>query len=164
MGLFDKILKNVASKIKEEVMNKLDETVSSSSSSSASENTSVQKVDTSKTKAPSKDYSLAHNTDDSYFAAMLTDDKFPGYTIEKAVHPKVFDSNAHEKCFPISYLFKNNGTPVLAVFVMNLNQRRAMISVGSYDVLDNNNIKYIRFYKGMKNEESYVLNRIRENL
>ena len=164
MGLFDKILKNVASKIKEEVMDKLDETFSTSSSSPASQNASAQKVNTATAKVSSDQYSLDYNTDDSYFASMLTDDKFPGYTIEKAVHPKVFDSNAHEKCFPISYLFKNNGTPVLAVFVMNLNQRRAMISVGSYDVLDNNNIKYIRFYKGMKNEESYVLNRIRENL
>lgn len=161
MGIFDKILNNITSKIKKEVMTKIDERFSSSSSSSSVSESSLKSENTV---SETKQYSNNYNTDDSYFAQMITSEKFPGYTIEKSIHPRVFNSNAHEKCFPISYLFKKNDVPVLAVFIMKSNQYRAMIAVGSYEVLDENNIKYIRFFKGMKNEESYVLNRIKENL
>ena len=39
-----------------------------------------------------------------------------------------------------------------------------MIALGTYKILEENNIKYIRFFKGMENKEDYVINRIKENL
>lgn len=161
MGFFDKLLNGlkseITSEIKSEIKNQLNSAFSSKSETEVSEpvknTTPVENI-----------YDQNYNTGDDYFAALITEANFPGYTIEKSVHPNVFDASAHPKCYPISYLFKKDGVPALAVFVMNTNQYRAMIAVGTYNVLDDNNIKYIRFFKGMKNEESYVLNRIRDNL
>ena len=162
MGLFDKILKSLTNDV-DDVVGKVVDTVRTEVetikdyNSTASNSTTV----TSEDESP---YANSHNTGDEYFAQLITESEFPGYTIERNVHPSVFDSSAHPKCFPISYLFRLNGEPKLAVFVMQTNQYKAMIAKGSYDILDDNDIHYIRFFKGMENEKSYVLNRIRENL
>ena len=162
MGLFDKILKSLTNDVDDVVGKVVDavrtevETIKDYNST-ASNSTTV----TSEDESP---YANNHNTGDEYFAQLITESEFPGYTIERNVHPSVFDSSAHPKCFPISYLFRLNGEPKLAVFVMQTNQYKAMIAKGSYDILDDNDIHYIRFFKGMENEKSYVLNRIRENL
>ena len=105
-----------------------------------------------------------YNTGDSYFASLITEVSFPGYSISSNVHAKSLDASAHPSCYPISYLFSNGTQPVLAVLVMNTNQYRSMIAKGTYKVLDDNDIPYIRFFKGMENESSYVINRIKENL
>lgn len=105
-----------------------------------------------------------YNTDDNYFASVITEASFPGYSISTNVLAKNFDASAHPSCYPISYLFSNGSQPKLAVLVMNKNQYRSMIAKGTYKVLDDNGIPYIRFFKGMENESGYVINRIRENL
>ncbi len=110
------------------------------------------------------DYSNNYNTGESYFDTIVNVANFPGYEIVKNVHPTMLDSSAHPSCYNVSYMFYNNGTPVLAVLLMNTNQYRSMCANGTYDVLDNKGIRYIRFFKGMKNEHSYVVNRIKENL
>ena len=162
MGLFDKILKSLTNDVDDVVGKVVDavrtevETIKDYNSTASNSTT-----DTYEDESP---YANNHNTGDEYFAQLITESEFPGYTIERNVHPSVFDSSAHPKCFPISYLFRLNGEPKLAVFVMQTNQYKAMIAKGSYDILDDNNIHYIRFFKGMENEKSYVLNRIRENL
>lgn len=109
-------------------------------------------------------YHNQNNTGDEYFAELINQDNFPGYVIEKNLHPSFFDDSAHPSCLPISYLFKKDNTPVLAVLVMQRNHYRAMIALGTYKILEENNIKYIRFFKGMENKEDYVINRIKENL
>lgn len=166
LGLFDKLLKSLTNDV-EDVVDKVVDTVRNEVANKK-DNTSVNNTTANytTTQAPVDDspYANNHNTGDEYFAQLITESEFPGYTIEKNVHPSVFDSSAHPKCFPISYLFRLNGEPMLAVFVMQTNQYKAMIAQGSYDILCDNNIHYIRFFKGMKNEKSYVLNRIRENL
>ena len=166
MGLFDKLIKNLTTDV-EDVVGKVVDTVRNEVAN-IKDNTSVNNTTANytTTQAPVDDspYANNHNTGDEYFAQLITESEFPGYTIERNVHPSVFDSSAHPKCFPISYLFRLNGEPKLAVFVMQTNQYKAMIAQGSYDILCDNNIHYIRFFKGMKNEKSYVLNRIRENL
>ena len=105
-----------------------------------------------------------YNTDDRYFASLITALNFPGYTISTDVHANTLDSGAHPSCYPISYLFSKGSQPVLAVFVMNTNQYRSMTAKGAYQVLEDRGISYIRFFKGMENNREYVLNRIRENL
>lgn len=162
MGLFDKILKSLTNDVDDVVGKVVDavrtevETIKDYNSTASNSTT-----DTYEDESP---YANNHNTCDEYFAQLITESEFPGYTIERNVHPGVFDSSAHPKCFPISYLFRLNGEPKLAVFVMQTNQYKAMIAKGSYDILNDNDIHYIRFFKGMENEKSYVLNRIRENL
>ena len=162
MGLFDKILKSLTNDV-DDVVGKVVDTVRTEVETIKDYNSTASNstTDTYEDESP---YANNHNTGDEYFAQLITESEFPGYTIERNVHPSVFDSSAHPKCFPISYLFKLNGEPKLAVFVMQTNQYKAMIAKGSYDILDDNDIHYIRFFKGMENEKSYVLNRIRENL
>ena len=106
----------------------------------------------------------SHDTGEAYFDTIVLDEKFPGYTIERGVHPRVMDSSAHPSCIPIAYLFSRNGKPVLAVLLMKPNQTRAMIARGTYSILDANRIPYIRFLKGYPNEDAYVIDRIKKNL
>ncbi len=106
----------------------------------------------------------SHDTGEEYFETIVLPGKFPGYTIEKNVHPRVMDSGAHPSCIPIAYLFSRGGKPVLAVLLMKPNQTRAMIARGTYSILDANHIPYIRFFKGYPNEEAYVIDRIKKNL
>lgn len=122
------------------------------------------KEQTGSTTSDSNPYAFTYNTDDRYFASIITPGSFPGYSMDSNVHARTLDASAHPRCYPISYMFSKNGQPVLAVLIMNKNQYRSMIARGTYKVLDNKGIKYIRFYKGMENKQNYVLNRIRENL
>lgn len=162
MGLFDKILKSLTNDV-DDVVSKVVDSVRTEVETIKNYNSTASNS-TTETYEDESPYANNHNTGDEYFAQLITESEFPGYTIERNVHPSVFDSSAHPKCFPISYLFRLNGEPKLAVFVMQTNQYKAMIAKGSYDILDDNDIHYIRFFKGMENEKSYVLNRIRENL
>jgi hypothetical protein len=98
------------------------------------------------------------------FESLLTEENFQGYTIERNVHVNRFDPSAHPSCLPVSYLFAKNGTPVLAVYVMQRNHYRAMIAIGAYRVLEEQQIPYIRFFKGFRNEKQYVLDRVRAAL
>lgn len=99
-----------------------------------------------------------------YFDSLITEGNFPGYKIERNVHAKVFDPSAHPCCMPITYLFSKNGKPVLAILLMNTNQYRSMIARGTYKVLNDSKIHFIRFFRSYDNEKSYVINRIKENL
>ncbi len=103
-------------------------------------------------------------TVDERFEALLTEENFPGYIVRQNVHVGIFDREAHPCCYPISYLFSKGDVPVLAVFLMNRNQYRSMIARGSYHVLDSMGITRMNFYRECENEESYVLNRIRDSL
>ena len=106
----------------------------------------------------------AFNNVDAYFDSLITEENFPGYEIERNVHAKVFDQSAHKCCLPITYLFSRNGKPVLAILLMNTNQYRSMIARGTYKVLNDGNIKFLRFFRGYDNDRAYVINRIKENL
>ncbi|MBR6644827.1 MAG: hypothetical protein IKL21_03570 [Clostridia bacterium] len=150
MGFLDSILKIVKEKVTEAV----EDAVNTQNSETSAEVNTVKK----------SEQKFNPSTDENYFAGLLTEENFPGYTIERSVKLDTFDASAHPKCFPITFLFKKNGAPVLAVFIMNEPQRHTMPVFGSSVILDDNKIRYIRFYKGWENERSYVLNRIKENL
>lgn len=105
-----------------------------------------------------------HNRDEEYFANIINETALPGYIIERNVHPVVFDEAAHPKCKPITFLIKKDDKPVLAVMIMKSNQMTAMISRGTYWILEDKGIKYIRFFKEMLNEETYVLDRVKKHL
>ncbi len=109
-------------------------------------------------------YNIDFNRNDAYFDNLINETNFPDYTIYKKVEARNFDGFAHPSCYPISYLFAKDSRPVLAVLVMKKNQPRSMIAKGTYKVLDDKGIPYIRFYREMKNDNDYVINRITENL
>ena len=104
------------------------------------------------------------NWGDEYFAGIINEANFPGYTIERDVHPAIFDASAHPKCYPVTFLIKKDGGPVLAVMIMKMNQMNAMIARGTYSILEEQGIKYVRFFREMKNERFYVMNRVQQNL
>ena len=115
--------------------------------------------------APSNDYcAYDYKRDDAYFDNIINEANFPGYGIERNVHPSVYDVMAHPSCLPISHLIIKGDEAVLAVMVMNVNQRGSMIAKGTYEILDKNNIPYVRFYRSMKNDEEYVTERIKSYL
>ncbi len=158
MGIFKKLY-GALDKI-EDVKNVIEKAADSIQKSSVVQNDIAASAPVRSASVPFKTY----NTDDSYFDSLITEASFPGYAVTKNVSAKTFDAAAHPSCYPISYLFSKNSKPVLAVFVMNKNQYRSMIARGTYKVLDDCGVTYIRFFKGMENERGYVLNRIRENL
>jgi len=159
MGILNKILDG----IKEEIKSELSKIVNPDSAA-APETVPEPQQAAQSTFEEQPAYTQTFDTGDEHFAGIITDDKFPGYTIERSVHANTFDASAHPRCYPITYLFRKDGAPVLAVLVMNRDQSRAMIAVGTYQVLDAGRIPYIRFYKGMENREDYVIGRIRDNL
>ncbi len=161
MGFFNK-LKGALDKLEDvkEVIEKAADTIQKSVPAQTTQSQTYTPAPVATTPVSAKTY----NTDDSYFASLITEANFPGYTITSRVHAKSFDASAHPSCYPISYLFSNGSQPVLAVLVMNKNQYRSMIARGTYKVLEDNGIPYIRFFKGMENESGYVINRIRNNL
>ncbi len=170
MGFLERILRKG---ISEGVSKAVGDAISKAVGPSAREfaNKTAQQLDNAARNAQSSQtYTSApfvqktYNTGDSYFASVITEANFPGYSISTNVHAKNFDASAHPSCYPISYLFSNGSQPVLAVLVMNKNQYRSMVARGTYKVLEDNGIAYIRFFKGMENESGYVINRIRENL
>lgn len=132
------------------------------------EQTSVVSEDEDATPVIKQDdeYSLTKPAGEAnaYFDSLIREENFPGYEITRNVHVRTFDPSAHPCCFPITYLFSKNGKPVLAVLLMNTNQYRSMIARGSYQVLKDQKINFIRFFRSYDNEMNYVLNRIRENL
>lgn len=157
MGIFSK-LKSVfgsSDAVKEETIEEIAEEAVEEVAGEVIEETVIEEY---------KTYTNDYPTDENYFAEFLTEENFPGYTITANVHPQTMDPSAHSACYPVSFMFSKDSKPVLAVIVMRLNQRRAMIANGTYKVLDDNGIPYVRFYKGMKNERDYAIGRIRENL
>ena len=164
MGLLDRLVDGIKAELKEDLKSGILDALNLKPTAPEESSPTPTPVQTENASNSNIDYSNTYNTGDDYFAALITAENFLGYAIERNVHPKFFDASAHPSCYPISYLFKKDDAPVLAVLVMNSNQYRAMTARGTYQVLDDNGIKYIRFFKGMKNEESYVLGRIRENL
>ncbi len=163
MGFLKNMLKSV---LKEAVGEAIEKQFGNNSQpySAPAPKTAAPVSNTAASAANKNNYEKNPATDENYFTQLITEANFPEYTIERSVSPSVFDSSAHPSCFPISYLFKKDGRNVLAVLIMKDNQYRAMIAVGTYQILDEQNIPYIRFFKGWQNEKDYVLNRIRENL
>ena len=162
MGFFNK-LRGALDKL-EDVKGVIEKAADSIQNATPAQTTQTQTYTSAPVAAPTPAFAKTYDTGDSYFASIITQANFPGYTISTNVHANTFDSSAHPSCYPISFLFSNGSQPVLAVLVMNTNQYRSMIAKGTYKVLEDNGIHYIRFFKGMENESGYVINRIRENL
>ena len=118
MGFLDSILKIVKEKVTEAV----EDAVNTQSSETSTQVNTVKKFE----------QKVNPSTDENYFAGLLTEENFPGYTIERSVKLDTFDASAHPKCFPITFLFKKNGAPVLAVFIF------AKISSRQYDRIGKN--------------------------
>ena len=163
MGFFDKLF-NTINDVKNSIDKVSDIANKQQTSKPQPQAPQVQTQPAPKPVVEYHDYSYNYNTDDNYFASIINEADYPGYTISRNVSASVFDSTAHPKCYPVSYLLSNGTQPALAVFIMNTNQYRSMIAKGTYEILDNNGIRYIRFFKGMKNDRNYVVNRIKENL
>ncbi len=170
MGFFDRIIKKGISegigKAVGDALSKVIEPAATELANKTAEyiDDTAQSTQTAQVRTASPFVQKTYDTGDSYFASLITEANFPGYSISTAVHAKSFDATSHPSCYPISYLLSNGSQPVLAVLVMNKNQYRSMIAKGTYKVLDDNGIPYIRFFKGMENESGYVINRIKENL
>ncbi len=89
---------------------------------------------------------------------------FADYEVRSNVSASELDSSAHPKCKPVSFMFYRDGAPVLAVVLVRANTHRGMNVIGTKQIVEAKGIKYLRFYEEYDNEESYVVNRIKQNL
>ena len=89
---------------------------------------------------------------------------FADCEVRSNVSASELDSSAHPKCKPVSFMFYKNGVPVLAVVLVRANTHRGMNVIGTKQIVEAKGIKYLRFYEEYDNEESYVVNRIKQNL
>lgn len=89
---------------------------------------------------------------------------FADYEVRSNVSASELDSSAHPKCKPVSFMFYRDASPVLAVVLVRANTHRGMNVIGTKQIVEAKGIKYLRFYEEYDNEESYVVNRIKNNL
>lgn len=99
------------------------------------------------------------NRDAAYFRTILFKN-FGDYGIEENVSVSRFDPSAHPKCTPVTFLLTKDGRKY-AFFVMALNKTNGMPYRGAKKVLDAAGIPHIHCISCYKNEESYVVNRIK---
>jgi len=80
------------------------------------------------------------------------------YEIEENVSPERF--GAHPAAMKINFLFKKNGTPVLAVAILKSNRRQHGAVTSTIEAVSHCGIEYVDFFYGMPNEEHYVMGEV----
>ena len=91
-------------------------------------------------------------------------ENFADYEVKRNVAASELDPSCHPACKPISFLFYEDGEPVLAVVLVRTNTYRGMNVLGTKKICDDKRIKYLRFYEEYNTEESYIVDRIKKNL
>ena len=107
----------------------------------------------------SYEFNDAFHRDIAYFRDILARN-FSDFTIEENVPISRFAADAHPKCIPVTFLLSKGGTN-FAFFVMPLNKVPGLPYTGSKKALRAAGIKTVHCIDCYKNEESYVVNRIR---
>ena len=62
------------------------------------------------------------------------------------VHPSEFDSSVNKEALPIHFLFKKDGTPVVAVVAVTSNGYNATHVIETADACRKNEIGYVRVF------------------
>ncbi len=91
-------------------------------------------------------------------------DSIEGITYREDVSAKEIDASAHPAAKPVAFIVSKDDVPVLAIAVVANNTYRSMPVKGTQMLLEEKNIKYIRFFVECENNPGYVSVRIRENL
>ena len=99
------------------------------------------------------------NRDTAYFRDIIQRN-FADYTIEENVPITRFDASAHPKCIPVTFLLSKGGYS-FAFFVMPINKTNGLPYKGSKQALRAAGIKTVHCINCYKNEEAYVVNRIK---
>ena len=99
------------------------------------------------------------NRDTAYFRNILFKN-FGDYGIEENVSISRFDPSAHPKCTPVTFLLTKDGRKY-AFYVIALNKTNGLPYREAKRILDEAGIRHIHCIPCYKNEESYVVNRIK---
>lgn len=110
----------------------------------------------------SYEFNNTFHRDTAYFRDILFRN-FADYGIEENVSVSRFDASAHPKCTPVTFLLTKDGRRY-AFFVIEINRTSGMPYRGAKAVLDAAGIRHIHCIPCYKNEESYVVNRIKSIL
>ncbi len=89
---------------------------------------------------------------------------FADCEVRRNLPARELDPACHPACTPVQFMFYKNGAPSLAVVLVKENTYRGMNVIGTKNICDRLNIRYIRFYHEYENAEEYVVNRIKDNL
>ena len=100
------------------------------------------------------------NRDTAYFRDILQRN-FPMWQIQESVSITSLNPSAHPKCMPVTFMLQNGGQK-FAFFVMRDGQQSGMPYVGTKNTLKQLGIKSTHCISCYKNEESYVVNRIKQ--
>lgn len=171
MGLFD-IFKSITDEVKDTVTTKLAEEVKENLTSkitgeikgSAASKTLEKFKGNAAQFTGTNSKSLRSRTELINDFKKLFSEHFSEYNIRYEVSASSLDAFAHPACTPIQFLFEKDGKAVLAAVIVRPNTYRGMNVVATKDVCDNRGIRYLRFFEDMPNEDTYVVNRIKENL
>lgn len=105
------------------------------------------------------DFNDSFHRDAAYFRNILVKN-FPDWSLEENVPITRIDASAHPKCIPVTFMMSKAGQN-FAFFVMPINKTNGLPYKGSKQALKAAGIKTVHCIECYKNEESYVVNRIR---
>lgn len=89
---------------------------------------------------------------------------FPDHEVRRNVPASELKPGCHPACTPVQFMFYSGGEPVLAVVLVRTNNYGGMNVKATKKICEDLGIKYIRFYHEYENAESYVVERIKNNL
>ena len=173
MGLFDKIVNSIFNETKKAVDNVLPPSQKPAQApnpaAAQAVSTPIQSAQTATIGDPEAEriydedghyeFNDTFNRDEAYFRDILVRN-FPDWNLEENVPITRFDASAHPKCIPVTFLM-TQGASTFAFFVMPLNKTNGLPYQGSKKALRQAGIKTVHCIKCYKNEEKYVVNRIR---
>lgn len=110
----------------------------------------------------SYEFNNTFHRDTAYFRDIIFRN-FGDYGVEENVSISRFDENAHPKCTPVTFLLTKDGKRY-AFYVIEQKRTNGMPYRGAKKVLDAAGIRHIHCIPCYKNEESYVVNRIKSIL
>lgn len=78
--------------------------------------------------------------------AEVIEERLPNADVSYMVHPSEFDSSVNKEALPIHFLFKKDGTPVVAVVAVTSNGYNATHVIETADACRKNEIGYVRVF------------------
>lgn len=94
----------------------------------------------------------------------LISENFPEYDVRYDVAVSELKPGAHPACIPVRFLFCKGGQQVLAILFVNKNNYGGRNVKGTFEACSAIGLKYVRFFVNYANEDSYVVQRIKDNL
>lgn len=115
---------------------------------------------------PGKRASTEGRDDSAYFKGLYLQN-FPEYEIRTGVPAASLSRGARADALPVAFLFCRDGVPKLAVLLMepsDYGKAFTRATERACKQADGGSIRFVRFFRGWRNDAEYVVGRTREAL